>query len=497
MAMVVDEYGGIDGLVTIEDLLEEIVGDIEDEYDHEDEPIICKQNNGNIVAEGKAELDEIKNVCGLDLYEGLPEDEEDDIDTVNSLIFHLIQRVPLRGEVVAGLNGIKFRILEADPTQIKKVMIVKSKVENNKEKLKTANDYNIFSNDLYFPIQSNETIPILIKLLSFREKVAEEEYNLCIYKKDGRPYFLLNIIIKSIFPLYDHIFHYHLPCNTYQKIILVNPFKSSLKKTMEILNYYQSTDIKVKLEQESNKEFYFMFNTNEEGFVHEFILFLYSDEFKNNLYLSWKFKINCHEVLSLNGNIGKKSVNPLYINYIEKNNLSANSLENKLVLQLFTDRPEIIQFPKGFDVPFDLIQNSTAESKYILYPKNKNRSVALINCINVNTRDLYKSWLIQFTSGNATISSSQNIECYVGSQTNIKYECVNPIDKWVMLKFESSDDNLMYVVDNAMSFNGKETKYINIIIPRQINKRKFDVLLFISDENEEYSKTVLFHINFK
>ena len=367
----------------------------------------------------------------------------------------------------------------------------------NIERLNSPNEYNIFSNDLYFPIQSKETIPILIKLLSFREKVAEEEYNLCIYKKDGRPYFLLNIIIKSIFPIYDHIFHYHLPCNTYQKIILVNPFKSSLKKTMEILNYYQSTDIKVKLEQEPNKEFYFMFNTNEEGFVHEFILFLYSDEFKNNLYLSWKFKINCHEVLSLNGNIGKKSVNPLYINYIEKNNLSANSMENKLVLQLFTDRPEIIQFPKGFDIPFDLIQNSTAESKYVLYPKNKNRNAALINCINVNTRDLYKSWLIQFASGNATISSSQNIECYVGSQTNIKYECVNPIDKWVMLKFESSDDNLMYVVDNAMSFNGKETKYINIIIPRQINKRKFDVLLFISDENEEYSKTVLFHINFK
>jgi len=367
----------------------------------------------------------------------------------------------------------------------------------NLERLKPANEYNIFSNDLYFPIKPNETIPILIKLLSFREKVAEEEYNLCIYKKDGRPYFLLNIIIKSIFPIYDHIFHYHLPCNTYQKIILVNPFKSSLKKTMEILNYYQSTDIKVKLEQEQNQEFYFMFNTNEEGFVHEFILFLYSDEFKNKLYLSWKFKIRCHEVLSLNGNIGKKSVNPLYINYIEKNNLSANSLENKLVLQLFTDRPEIIQFPKGFDIPFDLIQNSTAESKYILYPKNKNRNAALINCINVNTRDLYKSWLIQFASGNATISASQNIECYVGSQTNIKYECVNPIDKWVMLKFESSDDNLMYVVDNAMSFNGKETKYVNIIIPRQINKRKFDVLLFISDENEEYSKTVLFHINFK
>ncbi len=131
MAMVVDEYGGIDGLVTIEDLLEEIVGDIEDEYDHEDDPVICKQNNGNVVAEGKAELDEIKSICNLDLYDGLPESEEDDIDTLNSLIFHLIQRVPRRGEVITGLGGVKFRILEADPTQIKKVMIIRPNLERD------------------------------------------------------------------------------------------------------------------------------------------------------------------------------------------------------------------------------------------------------------------------------------------------------------------------------------------------------------------------------
>ena len=368
----------------------------------------------------------------------------------------------------------------------------------NIERLETPNDYNIFSEDLYFSIQQNERLPILIKLFSFRENSKEDDYNLYIYKKDGRPHFLLNIKIKSIFPIYDHIFHYHLPCNTYQKVILVNPFKSSQKKTMEILNYYQQTDIQVNLAQEENKEFSFMFNTNEEGFVHEFILFLYSDEFKNNLYLTWKFEINCHELLSLNGNLGKKTVNPLYINYIEKNSSTLNNtLDTKLVLQLFTDRPEVIQFPKGYETPFDLIQNSTAESKYILYPKNKNRQTAMINCVNINTRELYKSWLIQFTTGNPTISSSQNIDCYVGNQTNIKYECVNPIDKWVMLKFESSDDNLMYVVDNVVPFNGKETKYINIIIPSQINKRKFEVLLFISDENEEYSKTILFLINFK
>lgn len=133
MAVVVDDYGGIDGLVTIEDLLEEIVGDIEDEYDHDEDPIICNQKNGNVLAEGKAELEEIKEACGLDLYEGLSDEEADEIETLNGLIFHLIQRVPERGEIINGLNGIKFRILEADSCQIKKAMIVKSSAEEIKQ----------------------------------------------------------------------------------------------------------------------------------------------------------------------------------------------------------------------------------------------------------------------------------------------------------------------------------------------------------------------------
>ena len=107
---------------------------------------------------------------------------------------------------------------------------------------------------------------------------------------------------------------------------------------MEILNYYQCTDIQVNLSQEKeNKEFVFKFNTDEEGFVHEFLLFLYSDEFKNNLYLTWKFEIYCHETINLEGTLGKKNICSLYINYIEKNKIPVNNLDNKLILQLFTD----------------------------------------------------------------------------------------------------------------------------------------------------------------
>ena len=122
MAMVVDEYGGVDGLVTIEDLLEEIVGDIEDEYDSEEQHVIMLQDEGLVIADARAELDEIKEAANLDLSEYIDCDELE-IDTLGGYVFHLAQRIPARGEVIEGPNGIKFRILEVDPRRIKKVMI--------------------------------------------------------------------------------------------------------------------------------------------------------------------------------------------------------------------------------------------------------------------------------------------------------------------------------------------------------------------------------------
>ena len=74
------------------------------------------------MADARAELDEIKEVTGLDLYEGLEEDELE-VDTLGGLVFHLAQRIPNRGEIIEGRNGINFRILDVDPRRIKKVMI--------------------------------------------------------------------------------------------------------------------------------------------------------------------------------------------------------------------------------------------------------------------------------------------------------------------------------------------------------------------------------------
>ncbi|UJQ93518.1 hemolysin family protein [Mariluticola halotolerans] len=124
MAMVVDEYGGTDGLVTIEDLLEAVVGDIEDEHDDEDEDLVRKIDDNTYVADARVELNELQEIFGTDFQPGV---HAEDADTLGGLIFDLIDRVPVRGEVVTRLKGFEFEIMQADPRRIRKVRIVRRK----------------------------------------------------------------------------------------------------------------------------------------------------------------------------------------------------------------------------------------------------------------------------------------------------------------------------------------------------------------------------------
>ena len=120
MAAVVDEYGGIDGLVTIEDLVEEIVGDIEDEHDAQEGPLITVSENGLIEADARASIEELEAILDIDL---LPEDEDEEVDSVGGLVFQLAGQIPTRGEIISHSSGLDFEILDADPRKVKKVRI--------------------------------------------------------------------------------------------------------------------------------------------------------------------------------------------------------------------------------------------------------------------------------------------------------------------------------------------------------------------------------------
>jgi CBS domain containing-hemolysin-like protein len=120
MALVIDEYGGTDGLVSLEDLVEIIVGEIEDEHDLDEEPNVMRVADGVFIADGRTSIDDARDVIGPDFRVAT---SAEDLDTIGGLIIAATGRIPLKGETVEAVDGFEFEVLEADPRRIRRVRI--------------------------------------------------------------------------------------------------------------------------------------------------------------------------------------------------------------------------------------------------------------------------------------------------------------------------------------------------------------------------------------
>jgi CBS domain containing-hemolysin-like protein len=124
MALVIDEYGGTDGLVSLEDIVEMVVGDIADEHDDEEETLISKAGEDIWVVDAKAELEDLADEIGADFD---IREQSEEVDTIGGLIFSELGRVPARGEVVQALPGFEFHVMDADPRRVKRVRIIRKR----------------------------------------------------------------------------------------------------------------------------------------------------------------------------------------------------------------------------------------------------------------------------------------------------------------------------------------------------------------------------------
>ncbi len=120
MALVIDEYGGVDGLVTIEDLVEQVVGEIADEHDALEDASWEEEKPGVYLVQARASLEEFEKVIGVDL---LSDTDDEEIDTIGGLAFMMTGRVPARGEVISHPSGFEFEVVDADPRRLKTLRV--------------------------------------------------------------------------------------------------------------------------------------------------------------------------------------------------------------------------------------------------------------------------------------------------------------------------------------------------------------------------------------
>lgn len=119
IAIVVDEFGGVDGLVTIEDLVEQIVGDIQDEHEDSDEPEVERRPDGSVVADGRVQIEDFE----AEFVRFATEEQRSEYDTLGGLVFALADRVPTRGDVLKHESGVRFEVLEADPRRVRRLRV--------------------------------------------------------------------------------------------------------------------------------------------------------------------------------------------------------------------------------------------------------------------------------------------------------------------------------------------------------------------------------------
>jgi CBS domain containing-hemolysin-like protein len=120
LALVVDEYGGSDGLVSLEDIVEQIVGEIDDEHDSDEAPSIVRQLDNSFIADARASLEDVRSVIGEDFVTG---EAGAEVETLGGYLVSFVGRLPVRGEVISGPGNYEVEVLDADPRRVKRLRI--------------------------------------------------------------------------------------------------------------------------------------------------------------------------------------------------------------------------------------------------------------------------------------------------------------------------------------------------------------------------------------
>lgn len=309
--------------------------------------------------------------------------------------------------------------------------------EEKEHNLIAPKDYYHLSINLNFILKPGETIPILVKLLSYDTSISNKNFTIWIYRSNQQPLEFLSINIIKVFNIIDHKFVFNIPDNRISTLRIPNPYKSDINKSNLIIDNQISSNIAFHLNLDpTTRDFLIRFKPNEinNNKIENFFIYLYLNKLKSEILFTFEITVSMLETIDIHTKIGSKVAQKIYFEDNERR-----------TVQCFSSDLKTLFFTEKGDNPFILIPNIPNEIKMIIFPKTNSQKEVIINCVDLASKDLIKSYLIRIIPENPNFEHVIRIDSNVGNSNNIKYEYTSQMSRWCILNFESNNEEILKV----------------------------------------------------
>ena len=383
-------------------------------------------------------------------------------------------------------------------------------------KIPNRQDYSCISKDGHVILEPFQSIPLLFKCISFKNMTGYDDninskYNIFIYNQSNIPQYFMNINIVKVFPIIEFEYYFNVEEKKLSQIKFRNPFKYNMMLTNNLLNTHhfinsidKNSDINIKLDP-LNNDLFFNFNnlanladnqanfnsketqnlypTNENDLSmnnKKRLLFLYKDIYNAQLESIFNFVINAYECINISLDLGVKKAFKLLL----------PEIDSPRTIRLYSSKEDKLYFKGKFNHNIMMIPNMRYETEFIAYSKKIENNEILINCIDIASKDIIKTWLVKTTVNQPKVSQVIKVNCLIGNSTQVKFSFTSPLNIWAVIQFESSNRNMVELPKDQMAFNSEENKIITINICKCLTAGRGTAYVFISDNDNLFNQII-------
>ena len=428
-------------------------------------------NKDNVIQKAINESND--NILSISLIQGNPH-------YFNYVVVNNENKQSLYHIVISNDSTEQIVSIVTNPTEYERI--------TRKKKLKIPNDYNCITNDYYLILKPFESVPLLVKLLSFSDEIENNKYTIWVYNEKNVALYYMTIIVVKVVPIIDHVFEYKVPSCKMTSLTVMNPFKYNKEKTSLLsLNMKLKNDnIIIKLDSKSN-DFIFNFTSKsncEDVYVN--YIFAYLDDDNDELFATWKISIKSYDTVPISSSLGVRT----------KSTLSLFPSSKTRTVKFFSSDPSALYFSNPFSSPFIIIPNMRYDIDYVVHPVRNIDYNIEVTCVDVDTKEVVKSWLVKTRPMNTEINQIVKLNCKANAVTNVKFTFVNPLNEFGVIRFESSNKSILTVNKEMISFNANESVFVHCEIKSQNDIAKASVYVFVTDAEDVFNQTILFEINY-